>query len=106
MLLKGCTQYARKFENSSGQRTGKGVFISVPKKGNDKECSNYCTIVFISHDNKDMLKIIKARLQYLSNVQARFRKGRGIRDQIATSVGSQNKQRNSRKTSTSTSVTM
>ena len=64
------------------------------------------TIVFISHDNKDMLKIIKARLQYLSNVQARFRKGRGIRDQIATSAGSWKKQESSRKTSISALLTM
>ena len=66
----------------------KSVFISVPKKGNAKECSNYRTIVLISHASKVMLKIFQARLQQYMNhelpdVQAGFRKGRGTRDQIA-----------------------
>ena len=61
----------------------KSVFIPISKKGNAKECSNYLTIVFISHASESMLKILQARLQDLSNVQTRFRKGRGIRDQIA-----------------------
>ena len=39
------------------------VFISIPKKGNGKECSNYCTIALISHADKVMLKILQARLQ-------------------------------------------
>ena len=64
------------------------VFIPIPKKGNAKECSNYCTIVLISHASKVMLKILQARLQQclnreLPDVQAGFRKGRGTRDQIA-----------------------
>ena len=64
------------------------VFIPIPKKGNAKECSNYCTTVLISHASKVMLKILQARLQQyinceLPDVQAGFRKGRGIRDQIA-----------------------
>ena len=64
-------------------------FIQIPKKGNAKECSNYCTIVLISHASKVMLKILQARIQQhvnceLSDVQAGFRKGRGIRDQIAS----------------------
>ena len=64
------------------------VFISIPKKGNDEECSNYCTIALISHASKVMLKILQARLQQyvkreLPDVQAGFRKGRGTRDQIA-----------------------
>ena len=63
----------------------------------------------ISRTSEVMLKILQARLQQymnceLTDVQAGFRKGKGIRDQIAkTSVGSQKKQRNSRKTSTSVS---
>ena len=66
----------------------RSVFIPVPKKGNAKECSNYCTIALISHSSKVMLKILEGRLwQYmnheLSDVQAGFRKGRGTRDQIA-----------------------
>ena len=57
-------------------------------KGNVKECSNYCTIVLISHASKVTLKIFQARLQeYLNcefpDVQAGFRKGRGTRNQIA-----------------------
>ena len=64
------------------------VFIPIPKKGNAKECSNYCTIVLISHVSKVMLKILQARLQQyvnceLPDVQAGFTKGRGTRDQIA-----------------------
>ena len=64
------------------------VFISIPKKGNAKECSNYCTIALILHTSKVMLKILQARLQQyinreLPDVQAGFRKGRGTRDQIA-----------------------
>ena len=66
----------------------RSAFTPVPKKGNAKECSNYCTIALISHASKLMLKIFQARLQQyvnheLSNVQAGFRKGRGTRDQIA-----------------------
>ena len=66
----------------------RSVFIPIPKKGNAKECSNYCTIALISHASKVMLKILQARLQLyvngeLPDVQAGFRKGRGIRDQIA-----------------------
>ena len=64
------------------------VFIPIPKKGNAKECSNYCTVALISHASKVMLKILQARLQQYVNcevpdVQAGFRKGRGTRDQIA-----------------------
>ena len=66
----------------------KSVFIPIPKKGNTKECSDYCTIALISHASKVMLKILQARLQQyvnckLPDVQAGFRKGRGTRDQIA-----------------------
>ena len=66
----------------------RSVFIPIPKKGNAKECSNYRTIVLISHATKVMLKILQARLQQyvnreLPDVQAGFRKGRGTRDQIA-----------------------
>ena len=64
------------------------VFIPNPKKGNTKECSNYQTIVLISHTSRVMLKILQARLQQYMNqefpdVQPRLRKGRGTRDQIA-----------------------
>ena len=64
------------------------VFIPIPKKGNAKECSNYCTIALISHASKVMLKILQARLQQymyqeIPDVQAGIRKRRGTRDQIA-----------------------
>ena len=60
------------------------VFISIPKKGNAKECSIYCTIALISHTSKVMLKILQDRLQQYVNyevpdVEAGFRKGRGTR---------------------------
>ena len=66
----------------------KSVFMPIPKKGNAKECSNYHTTALISHASKVMLKILQDRLQQyvnceLPDVQARFRKGRGTRDQIA-----------------------
>ena len=90
MLLKCCTQYARKSGKlSSGHRTGKrSVFILIPKKGNAKECSNYHAIALISHASKVMLRILQTRLQQhmnhgLPHVKAGFRKGRGIRDQVA-----------------------
>ena len=64
------------------------VFILIPKKGNAKGCLNYRTIALISHANKVKLKILQARIQqYMScelpDIQAGFRKGRGIRNQIA-----------------------
>ena len=70
------------------QEWKRSVFIPIPKKDNVKECSNYCTIAFISYASKVMLKILQARLQQyvnreLPDVQAAFRKGRGTRDQIA-----------------------
>ena len=66
----------------------RSVFISISKRGNVKECSNYSTIALISHTSKVMLKILQARLQQYMNhklpdVQAGFRKGRGTRDQSA-----------------------
>ena len=76
-------------ENSTVTAAWKrSVFIPIPKKGNAKECSNYCTIAFISHACKIMLKILQAQLQQyvnweLPDIQTGFRKGRGTRDQIA-----------------------
>ena len=60
-------------------------FFPIPKKGNAKECANYCTIALMSHASKVMLKILQARLQQyvnceLPDVQAGFTKGRGTRD--------------------------
>ena len=80
----------------------RSVFIPIQKKGNAKECSNYCTIALISHTSKVMLKIIQARLQQYMNhelpdVQVGFRKGRGTRDLIANICWSSIKQESSRK---------
>ena len=66
----------------------RSVFNTISKKGNAKECSDYCTIAFISHASKVMLKILQSRLQLYMNwelpyVQAGFRKGRGTKGQIA-----------------------
>ena len=79
MLWKCYTQYASKFGKlSSGHKTGKGVFILIPKKGNAKERSYYGTIALISHAIKVMLKMLQTRLQQYVNwelldVQAGFR---------------------------------
>ena len=75
-------------ENSALAWDWKSFFISIPKKGNAKECSNYHTIAFISHGSKAMLKILQDRLQQyvnheLPDVQTGFRKGKGTRVQIA-----------------------
>ena len=49
----------------------RSVFIPIPKKGNPKECSNYCTIALISHASKVMLKILQATLQQFRNCELR-----------------------------------
>ena len=89
----------------------RSVFIPIPKKGNAKEGSKYCTIALISHASKVMLKILQARLQQyvnyeLPDVQAGFRKGRGTRNQIANILWIIKKKENSIKTSTSALLTM
>ena len=66
----------------------RSVFIPIPKKGNAKECSDYHTFALISHASKVMLKILQVRLQQYMNrelpdVQARLRKSRETRDQLA-----------------------
>ena len=68
--------------------TFQSAYISVPKKDSVQECSNYLTVVLISQAMKVMLKILQARLpQYvnweLPDVQTGFRRGRGIRAQMA-----------------------
>ena len=80
------------------------VFIPIPKKGNAKECSNYCTIALISHASKIMLKILQARLQQyvkheLPDVEDGFRKCREPEIKLPTSVGSLKKPKSSRKIS-------
>ena len=88
----------------------RSVFILIPKKGNAKECSNYRTIALISHANKVIIKIIRARLpQYLNHelpdVQVDLEKAEQPEINLPTSLGSSKKQESSRKTSTSTSLT-
>ena len=85
MLHSICQQVWKTQQCSQDQK--RSIFIAIPKKGNAKECSNYCTTALISHASKFMLKIPQARLQQLVNqelpdVQARFRKGRRTRVQI------------------------
>ena len=82
------------------------VFTSVPKKGNAKECSNYCTITLISYTSKVMLKILQTRLQQyvnleLPDVQAGFRKAEVPEIKLPTSIGPSKNQQCSRKPSTS-----
>ena len=90
----------------------RSVFILIPKKSNDKECSNCLTIALISHTSKVILKILQAKLQQYMNkelpdVQVHFKKGKGTRDKLPTTVGSwKKKQECSRKTSTSALLTM
>ena len=107
MLISAALIIPAKWENSSVAT----VFIPSPKKGNAKECSNYCTIALISHTSKVMLKILQVRLQQyvnheLPHVQAGFEKVEEPEIKLSTSVGSQKKQENSRKTSTSALLIM
>ena len=66
----------------------RSIFIPIPKKGNARECSDYCTIALTSQNSKVLLKILQARLQQyvnceLPDIHSGFRKCRGTRDQIA-----------------------
>ena len=105
-------QYVSKFGKlHSGHRTGKrSVFVLIPKKGNAKECSNYCTTVLISHASKVMLKILQARLQqYMTENfqmdQLGLKKAVEAEIKLPTFNESKRKQRDSRKASTSSSLT-
>ena len=87
MLLKCSTQYASKFGKlSSGHRTGKGQFsFQSQRKAMLKNAQTTAQVHSVSHTSKVMLKILQARLQQyvsceLPDIQAGFRKGRGIRD--------------------------
>ena len=89
----------------------RSAFIPIQKKGNAKECSNYCTIVLVSHATKVMLKILQARLQQyvnheLPDVQAGFKKAEKPEIKLPTSSGSSKMQENSRKISISALLTM
>ena len=89
----------------------RSVFIPIPKKGNAKECSNYRTIVLISHASKVMLQILKARFQQYMNwelpdVQLDLEKAEEPEIKWPTFAGSWKKQESSRKTSISALLTM
>ena len=89
----------------------RSVSIPIPKKGNDKECSNYHTIALISPSSTVMLQILLARLhQYMNHelpdVQTDFRKGRGTRDQVASIHWIMERAREFQKTSISALLTM
>ena len=99
-------------ENSAvAQGQKRSVFIPIPKKDNDKECSNYCTIALISHASKVMLKILQARpQQYLTMNYQIFKlvleKAEEPEIKVPTSAGSSKKQENSRKASIFALLTM
>ena len=85
------------------------VFIPIPKKGNAKECSNYCTTALISPASKVILKILQARLQQYMNFQMfklDLEKAEEPEIKLSTSTGSWKKRESSRKTSTSVLLTM
>ena len=89
----------------------RSVLIPIPKKGNAKECSNYCTIALISHSSKVMLKILQARLQQYVNENFQMfkldlEKAEEPEIKLPTSVRLSKKQESSRKTSTSALLTM
>ena len=88
----------------------RSILISIPKKGNAKECSDYHTIAFISHGSKVMLKILQARIQHmsreLSDVQADLEKVEEPEIKLPTSSGSWKKQESSRKPFVSALLTM
>ena len=89
----------------------RSVFIPIPKKGNAKECSNYCTIALISHTSKVMLKILQARIQQYVNSELQtfklvLEKAEEPEIESPTSAGSLKKQESFRKTSISALLTM
>ena len=106
-LLQSICQQIWKTQQWS-QDWKRSIFIPIPKKGNAKECSNYCRVALISHASKVMLKILQARLQQyvnheLPDVQAGLEKAEEPEIKLPTSIGSSKKQESSRKTSISAS---
>ena len=82
------------------------VYIPIPKKGNAKKCSNYCTTALILHASKVKLKILQARLQQYVNSKCQMfklvlEKAEEPEIQLPTSIGSSKKKESSRKISTS-----
>jgi len=112
VLFKCCTQYSSKFGKlSSGHRTGIGQFsFQSQRRAMPKNVQNYCIIALISHTSK-VLKILQARLQQylnleLSDEQVGFRKAEEPEINLPTSIELQKQHKNSRKTSTSASLTI
>ena len=93
-------------ENSGVVRGLEKVFIPIPKKGNAKERSNYCTIALISNASKVMLKILQARLENFQMFKPDLEKAEEPESKLPTSVESSKKQESCRKTSTSALLTM
>ena len=98
---------------NSAMATGpeKSIFIPIPKKGNAKGCSTFCTIAVTSHANKRILKILQSRLQQYMNqdlpdVPAESRRGRESSNQIGNICWIIEKAREFQKTSASASLTM
>ena len=104
MLWKCCTQYAIWKTQQWPQDWKKSVFIPIPKNGNAKECSNCCTIVFISYASKVMLKILQAACE--PGTSRCLEKAEEPEIKFSNSVGSWRKQGNSRKTPISASSTI
>ena len=92
-------------DNSGVVRGLEKVFIPIPKKGNAKERSNYCTIALISNASKVMLKILQARLENFQMFKPDLEKAEEPESKLPTSIGSQEKQENFRKASTSALLT-
>ena len=104
-----CQQLWKTQQWPQDQKTS--VFIPIPKKGNAKECSNYCTIALISHAGKVMLKFSKpdfnsTRTENFQMYKLGLEKAEEPQIKLPTSVGSSKKQESSRKTSTSALLTM
>ena len=110
-VLHSICQQIRKTQQWKTQDWKRSVFIPISKKGNAKECSNYCTIALISHTSKVMHKILQARLQQYRNrelqmIKVDFKKAEEPEIKLPTSIGSLKKEENSRKTSTSALLTL
>ena len=95
----------------SSQAWKRSGFIPIPKNVSAKECSDYHTILFISHVSKVMIKILQASLQQyldreLPNIQAEFQRGRGTRDQIGNIHKMVEKPRELKKKQTYTSASL
>ena len=112
MVSKHCTEYVTNLEDPA-LVTGleKSILIQILKKGSNKECSKHQTAALISHASKVILKILHFRIQHyaneeLSDVQVGLEKAEEPEIKLSTFAESQRKQGNSRKTSTSVSLTM